>query len=236
MQRGLAAVKQQVGAIDAVLHAAGVDGGQPLTTKALPDFEAILAAKIQGTLVLDEVLRDEPLKLVAYFSSSSATLGDFGACDYAIGNRFELTYAHYRNRLTGEGRRRGRALAIQWPLWRDGGMGKEDRTQTELYLRSSGQAFLDTDEGLALFDQLLASREPACLALKGQPERVHRFLGLAETSGAAKGEGGAGPLASASATVTAQRGRRAEMRGFSVAECLLLDLKAQVGALLHIPV
>ena len=33
------------------------------------------------------------------FSSSSAFTGDFGGCDYAIGNRFQMSYGAHRQEL-----------------------------------------------------------------------------------------------------------------------------------------
>ena len=48
----------------------------------------VMAPKVQGTLVLDRVTRDEPLDLFVICSSLASIVGDFGQCDYAVGNRF----------------------------------------------------------------------------------------------------------------------------------------------------
>ena len=68
-------------------------------------FAEVLGPKITGTQVLDEALGGRELDFVCYFSSAAAILGDFGACDYAIGNRFLMAHAHARNARQERGER-----------------------------------------------------------------------------------------------------------------------------------
>ena len=178
MLQGLDKTTARFSAIHGVIHAAGLEAKQSLFDKSLREFQQVLDPKIKGTLVLDEILADQPLDFVCYFSSSAAILGDFGSCDYAIGNRFQMAYARYRDQMRADGTRAGHTIAINWPLWKQGGMGVSDSAQAGFYLKSSGQRFLTTDEGLAAFQQLLPSNSTQQLVLAGRPERVHRFLGL----------------------------------------------------------
>ncbi|MEM7390971.1 MAG: SDR family NAD(P)-dependent oxidoreductase [Verrucomicrobiota bacterium] len=157
--------------IHGVFHAAGIEGSRTLFENSIEEFERVLAPKIKGALALDEALRDAPLDFVCYFSSSAALLGDFGSCDYAVANRFLTAYAAVRP---------GRALAINWPVWKDGGMSAGDEEQTRLYLASSGQRALETEEGIAAFEQLLVSASTHGLVLAGKPSRMHQLLGPAE--------------------------------------------------------
>jgi len=174
MQKGLNRAKERFGGISGVIHAAGVTDSQNILEKDIQNFQKVLAPKIKGTLVLDEILREEALDFICYFSSSSAILGDFGSCDYAIGNRFQTAHANYRNNQ----QHRGKTIVINWPLWREGGMGFRDDGDAELYLKSSGQRFLEAEEGVAVFDRLLSQNSAQHLVLIGQPSRVHRFLDL----------------------------------------------------------
>jgi len=123
IEEGLRSAEQRFGALHGVIHAAGVNDGKSVFEKDDGRFNEVLAPKIAGTLVLDEVVGDRALDFVCYFSSSSAQLGDFGGCDYAIGNRFLMAHAHARNALQARGERQGRAVVINWGLWQDGGMG-----------------------------------------------------------------------------------------------------------------
>src|SRR5262249_50189340 len=143
-------------------------------------FHAVLAPKVQGALVLDELVDREGLDFICYFSSSSAILGDFGSCDYAIGNRFQMAFARYQARRPGQ--ERVRALVINWPLWREIGMSAGDQEHIRMMLTSSGQRYLEAEEGLGLLDRILAQDAVQHLVLAGRPSRVRRFLGIGAVS------------------------------------------------------
>ncbi|GAA0835806.1 hypothetical protein GCM10008915_22900 [Bifidobacterium pullorum subsp. gallinarum] len=230
MREGLAPAKDRFGAIHGVIHAAGMSSSQNILEKEIEDFHKILAPKVEGTLALEALLQGEQqLDFICYFSSTSAVLGDFGSCDYAVGNRFQMAYARYRN----EQRRSGRTFVINWPLWKDGGMGFQDKANTELYLKSSGQRFLETEEGLQIFERILSNSHSQHLILVGQRSRVHRFLGLADRGAVIEAK------EQESKTVQALsapgRGWRSEMKGLSLEQCLERDLKEIVSQLLKIP-
>ena len=221
MKEGLSLAKERFQEIRGLIHAAGIEGNQNILEKDLPDFQKVLDSKIKGTLVLDDLLQKEPLDFNCYFSSSAAILGDFGSCDYAIGNRFLMAYAHYRN----EQQRPGKNIVINWPLWKDGGMGYREAENTAMYLKSSGQRVLEIEEGLAIFDRLLSQDKVQHLILVGQPYRICRFLGLTQEQ----------PLAPSTVLHSLLgRGRRSEMKGLSLEQCLEWDLKEHVSKLLKI--
>ena len=241
----------------------GSRNGRDCHTKSVDDFKNVLRPKIEGTLSLDAALEDELLDFVCYFSSASAILGDFGACDYAMANRFMAAYAQYKNKI----QTRVKHIAIHWPLWREGGMGFDFDGGAQIYLKSSGQRLLETTEGVELFDRLLACDGTQHLVLAGEPLRVRRFLGIQKSDTGItdslssslsmemnlKHEGHRGQanqdrssdkksvleaenLASSAenAVSTGRQGRRNEMKGLSVAQCLESDLKTHIGSLLRI--
>src|SRR5262249_29146251 len=154
MRRAVLETTQVFGALHGVVHAAGIMGGVSFLEREVTDFHRVVKPKIDGTLVLEQALLGVSVEFICYFSSASAVLGDFGSCDYAVGNRFQLAYA---NALDGQGGSR-KTFAICWPHWEHGGMGPADdqREQARLYFKSSGQRQLRTDEGLALFETVLA--------------------------------------------------------------------------------
>ncbi|MCQ4167677.1 SDR family NAD(P)-dependent oxidoreductase, partial [Tahibacter harae] len=218
-----ALARAQIGPLHGVIHAAGVFGGATgVQQKPLAEFEAVLAAKVGGTQALDQALDGQTPDFICYFSSSSAVLGDFGSCDYAIGNRYQSAYAGYRQARD----ERTKAIAIQWPLWQDGGMGAGDDAASQLYLRSSGQSALQADEGAALFEQLLGFAGSQCLVMRGEAARVQRYLGLAAGPAQASAAGSGKPSPAVA--------RRAELRGLPLAECVMWDLKSVVGDILKL--
>ena len=232
MKEGLSRVKERFGGINGVIHAAGIAGSQNIFEKEVQSFQKVLNPKIKGTLVLDELLGREPLDFICYFSSSAAILGDFGTCDYAVANRFLMAYAHYRN----QSRHSGKTLVINWPLWRDGGMGVDDAAATRMYLKSSGQRFLEAEEGLAVFERILSQNYTQHLVLVGQPSRLHRFLDQIGGPSLKSLLAVSDPVFAANhaSDRTYQCGRPMEMQGWSLAQCMEWDLQEQIGKLLKI--
>jgi polyketide synthase PksN len=174
-------------ALCGVLHAAGVESHSAFFEKSAADLDAVLRPKTAGSAALDRALAAQPLDFVCYFSSSSAMLGDFGACDYAIANRYQMAYAEHRR---GSGAA-GRTLAINWPLWAQGGMGAADPAQTAAYLKRTGLEALRSEDGLAIWRALLGEERGQTLVMAGQPGKVgallDRLYGLAP---GARGDGG----------------------------------------------
>ncbi len=180
MRFHLAQAKRTMGEILGVIHAAGLEAGEPVFAKSRQAFEAILRPKVEGTQILDALLTQDPLDFVCYFSSSAAFLGDFGSCDYAMGNRFLMSYGKHRMAQVKQGHLRGKTLIINWPFWDEGRMGAHDRESTGFYLSATGQRALNSAEGLQLFEQLLQQGEGQYLVLAGKPARAAQLLGLAK--------------------------------------------------------
>ncbi|MGM3182114.1 SDR family NAD(P)-dependent oxidoreductase [Dickeya oryzae] len=180
MRFNLVQARQLMGPILGVIHAAGLEAGEPVFEKSRQAFNDILRPKVEGTQLLDELLAQDPLDFVCYFSSSAAFLGDFGSCDYAMGNRFQMGYGKHRMAQVQQGKLRGKTLIINWPFWKEGKMGAKDRESAEFYLRSSGQRALESEEGVRVFEQLLRQSEGQHLVMVGKPSRVARFLRLKE--------------------------------------------------------
>ncbi len=220
LQAGIAKAKECFGDIHGVLYTAGVVDNQGIHEKGLQEFQQILEPKIKGILELDEVLQNEKaLDFICYFSSSSAIIGDFGSCDYSIGNRFQMAYAQYHN----EQQRPGKAFVINWPLWKDGGMQFEKDENARIYFKTSGQRFLEAEEGLKIFNHILSQNKTQHLILAGQRSRVERFLGVTQQQHLT------------TAAIFSDQGRRPEMKGFTLEQCVEWELKDQVSRVLKIP-
>jgi polyketide synthase PksN len=159
--------------LSGVVHAAGVESEQPFFEKSAADIDQVLHPKTVGSQALQHALADQDLDFVCHFSSSSALLGDFGSCDYAVANRFQMAYARH---LQQGGQENGRTVVINWPLWEEGGMGVSDPAQAALYLKRTGLEALRTPDGLALWHQLLGAPQRQTLVMVGQPARVDSLL------------------------------------------------------------
>ncbi|MEH7663618.1 SDR family NAD(P)-dependent oxidoreductase, partial [Bacillus velezensis] len=166
--------KERFGAIHGVIHAAGIESRTSVFENEIGNFRSTLVPKINGSLLLDEWLKNETPDFICYFSSTSAVLGDFGCCDYAVANRFQMAYANYKNEQSES----GNAFVINWPVWKNGGMAVGGEETTGMYLKSSGQRLLETDEGIELFERVISQDNTQCLVIAGKRSRAERFLGI----------------------------------------------------------
>ena len=110
-------VQARYGAIDGVIHAAGVVDDDLLPLKDPEAAARVLAPKVDGTLVLDEVLDDAPLDFFVLFSSVSALVGLPGQIDYTAANAFLDAFAQRKRAVDGVP-----ALSINWSAWQEVGM------------------------------------------------------------------------------------------------------------------
>ncbi len=132
----------------------------------LTDFSEGMTAKIEGTVCLDELTKDEPLDFFIVFSSISSVFGDFGQVNYALGNYFQDQYINWRSEQSRRQERQGKSISINWPLWRKGGMHLNKEAE-EAYLSASGFDYLETEEGIAAFETILASDCPQISVVTG---------------------------------------------------------------------
>jgi acyl transferase domain-containing protein/NADPH:quinone reductase-like Zn-dependent oxidoreductase/thioesterase domain-containing protein len=117
MRAVVAEARQRFGAIHGVIHAAGTLDDGLIQLKTPESARGVLAPKVIGSLVLDEVLDGQPLDFFALFSSISSVLGLQGQVDYTAANAFLDAFASSRS-----ARRPGQTVAINWSAWRDVGM------------------------------------------------------------------------------------------------------------------
>jgi rhizoxin synthesis polyketide synthase RhiC len=223
MENALSLVRQRLGPIHGVVHAAGIRDTRTLFEKQATESQAVIAPKVLGTLNLEKLLGQDPLEFVCYFASSAAVLGDFGACDYAVANRFLVSYANHRNRLVAEGKLRGQTHVICWTMWSGLGMGGDTERDATVFLKSSGQRPLRIEEGLAALEKLLAQRESQHIVLAGNRGRVQQMLGCDATPSASPRTGVTPGTPSRPTTLE------------SIEVTLLSDLKRQLGDLFKIP-
>lgn len=171
--------KSRFEAITGVIHAAGVLRDRLVLGKTRADVEAVVGPKVLGAMNLDRALEGEAIEFFVSFSSIVALMGNIGQCDYGYANAFLDAYSRERSKQGSV-----RFLSINWPLWRDGGMGTDDGTRRQ-FEATSGMKPLETADGLALFEQALAQAESQFAFAFGDVARLKRFLKLEEGAGEA---------------------------------------------------
>ncbi|MEU8280071.1 type I polyketide synthase [Microbispora bryophytorum] len=120
------ALLAEVGAVDAVVHAAGVSDDVPLTDEDADHLRAVAAGKVDGAVHLDELLPDVPLVV---FSSIAGIWGSAEQAAYAAANAA-------LDALVARRRAQGRpGTAIAWGPWARIGMAADDQVADRLRLR-----------------------------------------------------------------------------------------------------
>jgi acyl transferase domain-containing protein len=120
---------ERFGGIDGVIHAAGVLADGAIQTKTRETAAKVLAPKVKGTLVLDEVLEDvrsrDPGKpdFVALFSSITAVVGIAGQVDHAAANAFLDAFARRQAASGGP-----HTVSINWGPWQEIGQAAKGAT------------------------------------------------------------------------------------------------------------
>ncbi|KEJ89257.1 type I polyketide synthase [Sulfitobacter donghicola] len=107
------------GPIDGVIHAAGVLDDAPLLGKTQAQVDAVLAPKVQGLRVLDQLLPDGTVDLMVLFASTSTATRAAGQVDYVAANEYLNAFA--KSRAAGD----TRVVAVNWGVWADVGMAAE---------------------------------------------------------------------------------------------------------------
>lgn len=113
-------VEEMFGAVNGVIHSAGMPGGGIISLKSEEMAAEVLAPKVMGTLVLDSVFRDAGLDFLILFSSITSVLGEAGRVDYCSANCFMDAYAHYRQREAP-----GAVRSLNWAAWGEIGMAAD---------------------------------------------------------------------------------------------------------------
>ncbi|MCX8131440.1 MAG: SDR family NAD(P)-dependent oxidoreductase [Clostridia bacterium] len=145
-------IKKTMGPIGGVIHCAGIiDNENPaFIRKPIDGIRKVLAPKVDGLDILYSCLEEEPVDFFALFSSVSAVIPALaaGQSDYAMANA-------YMDYFAGEKKCKPHIVSIQWPLWKETGMGQG--VESKPY-KQAGLLSLTNAEGLHMLDHILSRR------------------------------------------------------------------------------
>nr|ALD83704.1 tAT polyketide synthase [Sorangium cellulosum] len=189
VERLVREARRRCGAIHGVVHAAGVLADALLVNKTPEAVRSVLLPKVRGSVWLDELTKGDELDFFVLFSSIAAVVGSAGQCDYGYANAFLDELARWREGQRALGRRSGRTVSIDWPLWREGGMTVDAAHRASL--EEAGLALLDTGAGIEAFHAALRLPSPQVVVLYGDPARAAALL---TAGGGAPAESPSSPL------------------------------------------
>lgn len=176
MSEVIADLKMKYGAINGIVHGAGISSDGPLAERSDKMFESIYSPKVYGTWILDHLTRDQDMDFFVMFSSVATLFSAFGQGDYAAANAYMDAYAAYRER-------KGRpTLTINWTTWKETGMAYDSGHAMDTIFRT-----LPTSRGIEGFEALLQTTVKR--ALIGQINFEGAGALLLERSGVACSDG-----------------------------------------------
>ncbi|HEX9923193.1 MAG TPA: SDR family NAD(P)-dependent oxidoreductase, partial [Anaerolineae bacterium] len=168
-------VKARVDRIDGVIHLARWVEDGLIVDKQFEAFERVMAAKVDGTMHLDEVTRGEPLDFFITFSSLAA-YGIKGSADYAYVSAFQNAFAQRREALVRAGKRSGRTRSICWGQWVMDPYSDDERNRL---LAQMGFDFLTLETALPALAQSLAQDSVVVGAMAVSDKRkIKALLGM----------------------------------------------------------
>lgn len=160
MNDSVVQVQARFGAINGVIHTAGVAGGGMALIKTAKIADAVFAPKITGSMVLFDLFQHTNLDLFVLCSGMVSLAGGFGQIDYCSANAFQDQFSHYLFNKRGVP-----SQTINWDAWREVGMAANTLVPTDLaklrtFLGQDDETGLLPEEGLDAFCRSLASALP----------------------------------------------------------------------------
>jgi non-ribosomal peptide synthase protein (TIGR01720 family) len=162
-------VHRQFGEIHGVIHSAGLPPGGLIQLKTPEMSASVMAPKVQGTLVLDQVFKDTKLDFLILNSSVRSFLGLPGGVDYSAANSF-LDLFSYQQRTSDQW---GLTMSINWDGWQEVGMGVDNAVPSSSQPESSSQDLILSAEGRDVFSRTLHYSMPqVVVSLQDFPARL----------------------------------------------------------------
>ncbi|UAA40607.1 amino acid adenylation domain-containing protein [Paraneptunicella aestuarii] len=159
MTRVIEYIYKQCGQINGLIHSAGVvDYGGIIQRRDKATIEQYTRSKIQGTLLLDELLEglqaDHPLDFMILGSSIAnvAYYSRYAQVGYAIANEFLDCFSYYKNSVSETF-----TSTINWDDWYEDGMSAQILDNAGRSDFDREQVSLLNDEGEELYSRILNS-------------------------------------------------------------------------------
>jgi acyl transferase domain-containing protein/acyl carrier protein len=157
MRGALDHARQRFGRFDGAIHAAGIARGGLMQLTTAEAVQPVLAAKVDGTLILESLLHQDCPDFLLLCSSINGIIGAVGAVDYTAANAFLDAFA-----LSRAGRDGCAVISINWDTWQEVGMAVKAWLPPDLSLarQRSLESSIRPAEGVKAFRQVLGARLP----------------------------------------------------------------------------
>jgi polyketide synthase PksN len=151
LQRAYEEIKRQYTKINGVIHSAIVLLDQSLANMGEERFKAALSAKVDVSVRIAQVFRNEPLDFVLFFSSINSFLKSPGQSNYVSGCTFKDAFACQLDKEWDCA-----VKVINWGYW--GNVGIVASQEYRRRVEQAGIGSIEPAEGMAALETLLAGQ------------------------------------------------------------------------------
>jgi acyl transferase domain-containing protein/acyl carrier protein len=154
MQRVFDEVIAKFGTIHGAIHAAGIVKAGLIQAKTREAADRVLAPKVNGTMILFELLKDTNPDFLILFSSVTSLLTPYAEVDYSAANAYLDAFGCFAN-----AERSFRTITINWPGWKEVGQlaDLESLPGVEGWKEAALKKAITTRDGLEAFKRVLNS-------------------------------------------------------------------------------
>jgi acyl transferase domain-containing protein/acyl carrier protein len=198
MEAAVYRAEERFGAVNGIIHAAGIADGGMIQVRTREMSENVFAAKIRGTLVLDALFKNRPLDFVVLCSSLASIPGVLGQVAYTSANYFLDTYAGWKH-MDHECPWNMNIVSINWDTWREVGMAVEAAGKMGGDPGAPLEFGFFPGEGKEMFGRILEETQPQVIAsFRDLPyfirEHINPLGARADIAGGPGKEAGAAPV------------------------------------------
>ncbi|WP_436840486.1 type I polyketide synthase [Streptomyces flavofungini] len=212
--------------LTAVVHAAGVLDDGLLETMTPGRLDTVFRPKADGAWHLHELTRDQDLAAFVVYSSAAGTVGTTGQSNYAAANAFLDALAAHRHAIGLPG------TSLAWGRWAGpGGMGA-GQGQRGPGGPAGPAAGLSVEDGLALFDEALATGLPVWVPTRLDPGELRTAAGNGTLPALLRGLADATTATAEPGAATALRERLGSLGAEDRAAAVLELVRGQVALVL----
>ncbi len=147
-------VEQELGSIHGLIHSAGIYQGSLITLKQREEAGRILAPKVKGLRVIENLFENSPLEFLVLCSSAHSFFPRIGQLDHSASFNFMDAFAYYYTHKFGTP-----TISIDWPAWQELGLAAmtEIPFDKEVIRQFAGEHGLSSSEGAEAFKRILSA-------------------------------------------------------------------------------
>ncbi|MGW8956313.1 SDR family NAD(P)-dependent oxidoreductase [Paenibacillus sp. NPDC055715] len=149
MRHAVEQATARFGEINGAIHSAMILQDKTVANMDESMLRDVLGPKVKGSVVLHEVLRQEPLDFMLYFSSAESLLCQAGQSNYAAASTFMDAYAGYVRQHVPYP-----VSVINWGYWGSVGIVAEEEYRERMV--KMGVHSIEPHEGMQAVEQVLA--------------------------------------------------------------------------------